>query len=56
MAVNSNIGMVFSMQPEQYPHDATTEELLREVFSAQSLPRCYKQDKSRVYAVHVEVL
>jgi hypothetical protein len=27
---------------------ATIEELLGEVFSVQSVPRCYKQDKSRV--------
>jgi hypothetical protein len=28
---------------------ATIEELLGEVFSVRSVPRCYKQDKYRVY-------
>jgi hypothetical protein len=31
--------------------DATKEELLEEVFSVRFMPRCYKQDKSRVYLV-----
>jgi hypothetical protein len=32
-------------------HDTTIEELLGEVFSVQSIPRCYKQNKSRVSSV-----
>jgi hypothetical protein len=31
--------------------DATIEELLREVFSVRSVPKCYKQDKSRMYLI-----
>jgi hypothetical protein len=31
--------------------DATIEELLGEVFSVRSMPRCYKQDKSKVKLV-----
>jgi hypothetical protein len=29
--------------------DGKIEELLEEVFSLRSVPRCYKQDNSRVY-------
>jgi hypothetical protein len=32
-------------------YDKTTEELMREAFSVRSMPRCYKQDKSRVWLV-----
>jgi hypothetical protein len=40
--------LVFSMQYMQHLCDATIEELLGEMFSVLSLPRCYKQDKFRV--------
>jgi hypothetical protein len=39
---------VSSTQPMRQLHDATTDELLGNVFSMQSVPRCYKQDKSRI--------
>jgi hypothetical protein len=34
--------------------DATTEELLGEVFSVRSSPRFYEQDKSRVWLVEIQ--
>jgi hypothetical protein len=39
---------VFSTRSVRYLRDATIEETLGEVFSVQSVPRCYKQDKSRI--------
>jgi ribosomal protein S2 len=35
----------------QQLHDATIDKLLETVFSMRSVPRCYKQDKSRVQSV-----
>jgi hypothetical protein len=42
--------MVFSKRSMRQLRDATIE-LLREVFPVRSLPRCFKQDKSRVQLV-----
>jgi hypothetical protein len=39
---------VFSTQSVRQLRDAAIEELLKAVFSMRSVPRCYKQDKSRV--------
>lgn len=47
MVVNINTGIIFSTWSELQPRDATTEYMLG-VFSMQSVPRCYKQDKSSV--------
>jgi hypothetical protein len=44
----TNWEAVFSEQLLQQLCDATIEELLREVFSVRSMPRCYKQESSRV--------
>jgi hypothetical protein len=41
MAIKSNRGMMFSVWSEQYPHDATVEELLGEAFSMWSVLRLH---------------
>jgi hypothetical protein len=38
---------MFSTRSVQQLHDATIEELLEAVFSKQSVPKCYEQEKSR---------
>jgi hypothetical protein len=42
---------VFSTRSVRKLRDATIDELLGEALSVPSLPRCYKQDKSRVWSV-----
>jgi hypothetical protein len=44
----STWGAVFSTLSVWLLHDATAEELLQAVFSMRSMPRYYKQDKSRI--------
>jgi hypothetical protein len=45
MDVNINTEMMFCTR------DATTEELLGDMFSMMSVPRCFKQEKYRVQLV-----
>jgi hypothetical protein len=47
----ANWEAVFSMRSLRQIRDAKTEELLREVISVRSSPRCYKQDKSNIKLV-----
>jgi hypothetical protein len=44
MAVNGKRGVVFSKWSERYPHDATIEELLGEVFSVWSMLRLNNEE------------
>jgi hypothetical protein len=46
-----NLEVVFSAQSVRQLHEVTMEELLGDVFYVGSMPRCYKQDKSRVLVV-----
>jgi hypothetical protein len=39
---------VFSMQSVRQLCEAKIEELMRDVFSVRSVPRCYKQNKSEI--------
>jgi hypothetical protein len=47
----TKLAEVFPTRSVRQLRDATIEELLREVFSVKSVPRCYKQDKSRIWLV-----
>jgi hypothetical protein len=42
---------MFSTQFVRQLRDATREEAFEAVFSMRSVPKCYKQDKSRIYPV-----
>jgi hypothetical protein len=44
----TNSEAVFSAWSVRRLRDAKTEELMGEVFSVRSVPKCYKQDKSSV--------
>jgi hypothetical protein len=39
------------MRSMRYPRDPTIEELLGELFTVRSVPRCYNQEKSRFQLV-----
>jgi hypothetical protein len=49
MAVNSNIGMAFSMRPERQPRDVTIEELLEAVFSLRFGPGLCNEKQLRIW-------